>query len=167
MARRKGRKSSNFFAYPVQDDTPLGALGEGILVQGALSGLGITKVWVISADLQWSTSNHTPGEGPISVGLASGDLTVGETAEKLDARPTSRSDRIAMERSRRPVRRVGIFPGIAAEETLNDGKSIRTKLGFYLDEGIELNAWARNEDSAQFTTGTLIVVSGMVYMRWM
>lgn len=165
-ARRRRRRSNRFFAYPVEKDLILGALASNIAFDGDLTAFGSTRVRCISADLQWSMNNHVSGEGPISVGLSSSDLSVTEIIEHLDARPTSQSDIVAMERSRRPVRRAGVFSAGAGNEHLNDGKAIRTKLRFSVNEGVELSAWARNEDTAALTTGTIIHVTGTLYMMW-
>ncbi len=107
----------------------------------------------------------TVGEGPLRIGLFQGDLSNTEVGEHLDARPTGPSDRIAIERSGRPVRKVGKFADGVADEKLNNGVVIRTKLGFFLDEGIELEAYVRN-DGSDLTTGATAHVSGTLYMRW-
>ncbi len=163
MARKRDNK---FFAYRIEEQFALGALANGIAIAGDTTALGVTKCYLISADLVWSIEDSTSDEGPIDVGLASGDLSVTEIVEGLDAKPTSRSDRIAMERSRRPIRRAGSFAGSGANETLNDGKEIRTKLKFYIDEGIELVAWARNRSGATLTTGAVVNVVGTLFMKW-
>ncbi len=171
QATRKGRRrrrSGNFFAYPVQVDLALGALAEGATVAGDLTAFGTTRVRVISADLTWTINDGTSGQGPVRFGLTTNDLTVAEVNQKLDARPTSKSDIIAMERSRRPVRDAGKMSiDATGNAILNDGKPKRTKLGFSLDEGKELQAWARNEDSAVLVTGAILHVSGTLYMVWL
>ncbi len=144
----------------------LGTLGNGVAIAVALTSLGATKVYCISADLQWALDDATGAEGPIAVGMASGDLTVGEMVEAIDAQPTSRSDRIPMERARRPVRKAGQFSVFSTHETLNDGKAIRTPLKFYIDEGVELMAYARNRSGATLTTGAVLTVTGTLYMTW-
>ncbi len=162
----KHRKSSNFFAYRIEEQLALATLANGIALTGDLTALGLTKCYLISADLNWTIEGMTSGQGPIDVGVASGDLTATEIVESLDAKPTSRSDRIPMERSRRPVRRSGSFPSQDVTETLNDGKPIRTKLKFYIDEGIELVAWARNRSGATLAGGAVLNVTGNLFMKW-
>ncbi len=144
----------------------LTTLANGIIVANSVTAFGVTKAYLISADLQWSLDDNTAGEGPIAVGLTSSDLTVTEMAEKLDARPTSKSDIIAMERSRRPVRNSGAFAVSEVGETLNDGKAIRTPLKFVLAEGKELQIFARNKSGATLTTGAVVRVTGTLYMKW-
>jgi len=75
-------------------------------------------LFVISVDLMWSLLGGTAGEGPIEVGVAHGDLTVAEILEAIAASPTGPGDLIQNERSRRPVRGAGSFPGITATEVI-------------------------------------------------
>ncbi len=161
-----GRKSSKFFAYPIEVDVTLSTLGAGVVTSGAMTALGVTKAYCISADVTWSIDGLTEDEGPLRVGLFNGNLSNTEVSEKLDARPTSQSDIIAMERSRRPVRPAGKFAGNETNEVLNEGKSIRTKLGFIIDEGVELEAYVRNDGSGALTTGAIAHASGTLYMKW-
>ncbi len=166
MAKHKRRSKGGFFAYPIEKDLILGTLASNIAFKGDLTAFGATRVFCIAADIEWSISGHTTGQGPISVGLSHGDLTVTEVIEKLDARPSSRSDIIPMERARRPVRRAGVFSGNDTLEKLNDGKAIRTKIRFNVNEGVELACWARNEHTAALTTGSIVHAIGTLYMRW-
>ncbi len=164
--KRGRRRNSKFFVYPVETTLSLGSLSADAVLLSALTAFGITKVRLISADLTWSRKGATVNEGPVRVGLANNNLAIGEVAEKLDARPTSQTDIIAMERSRRPVRDAGAFQGENANETLNDGKVIRTKLGFVLDEGAELSIFVRNKSGASLTTGGVVQVQGKLYLAW-
>ncbi len=165
--RKSGRRrSSRFFAYPIAANLALGTLADGVIISTALTAFGQTRVSLISADISWSIDGLTANEGPIEIGLGSSNLSNTETGEALDASPTSQTDIIAMERSRRPVRRVGQFPGQSANESLKDGDQIRTTLKFPVNEGVELNLWARNRSGATLTTGAIVRVSGTLFMRW-
>ncbi len=166
MAKHKARRNSKFQALPINIQIALTTLGNAALLATAMTALGTTKFRTISADLQWSLRGSTPGEGPLQVGLANGNLTGAEIIENLDANPSSQNDIIALEWARRPVRRSGAFAVIAANETLNDGKPIRTKLRTYLDEGVELNAWVRNQSGAVLTTGAIVTIQGTLYGVW-
>ncbi len=164
MARHGRRR--NFFAYPIEDQLSLSTLANGIVLAGNLTTFGVTEAYCISADVQYTLDGLTPNEGPIDVGLSTSDLTVTEIVEQLTAQPTSKSDIIAMERSRRPVRKAGSFAGQSANESLNDGKPIRTRLKFMLAEGKELVLWARNRSGGTLTTGATVTVTGTLFMRW-
>ena len=162
-ARRK--RDPNFAVINVVAAISVGALSNDAIASAALTGV-VDDHYEISADLQWSIRDHTAGEGPIQVGVTSGDLTQAEVLEALAASPTGRSDRIAKERSSRPVRRVGFFAGLNTEEVLNDGKSIRTRTKWPADDTDALSAWAVNRSGATLTTGTILTVVGNVYIRW-
>ncbi len=144
----------------------LGTLANGIVLAQSLTSLGVTEAYCISVDIQYALDGLTANEGPIDVGVSTTDLTVTEIVEQLTAQPTSKSDIIAMERSRRPVRKAGSFAGQSPNEILNDGKPIRTRCKFSLAEGKELVLWARNRSGASLTTGATVTVTGTLYMRW-
>ncbi len=151
---------------PITADLVLSTLANGVVVATNLTTFGLTKVRCISADLSWSLNGATALEGPIVVGLASGDLSVTEIAEKLDAAPTSRSDRVQMEQGGRPVRSSGRFPVLSSNEVIDNGNMKRTKCPWFVDEGIELLVWARNKSGATLTTGAIVRVQGTLYMTW-
>ncbi len=164
--RRRRRRSNKFFAYPVNTFFALGAATDNLIVLSALTTFGSTRVRVVSADLSWQLNGSTAGEGPIRVGLASDNLSATEIGQALDAAPTSQSDIIAIERAKRPVRHVGLFTAETTGSDLRDGVTIRTRLGFSLNEGIELAAWARNKFGATITTGSGVTVTGTLYCVW-
>ncbi len=157
--------NSKFQALPVNAVLTLGALGSETVISTALTQLA-DDFWFQSADLSWAMELHTAGEGAISVGLANGDLSVTEIKEAINSSPTSRSDIVAREQARWPVRKVGIFPGLVAEEVLQDGRQIRTTIKMYLAEEKELVFYAMNISGGAFTTGTVIRVYGNLYGEW-
>ncbi len=157
-----------FQALPVNASLALSTLATETALTVALSALA-DDFYVISADLTWTIRDLTGGEDPIHVGLANGDLSVAEIKEAINAAPTSRSDIVAREHARRPIRRIGSFVSGSANlfgNYLNDGKPIRTKVKMYLAEGVELNAFAFNASGAALTTGAVMRVYGTLYGRW-
>ncbi len=166
MARKRSSRGRNFVAIPFQTALTLGTLADlTAFITSTVSGFG-EDIYVLSVDALWALHTHTAGEGPISVGLAHGDLTVTEIKENLQAEMTDPDDIIAKERSRRPVRKSGIFSGLNTEEALANGEQIRTKVKFSVGDGHNLNAWAFNQSGAALTTGTVIQVIGTIYGRW-
>lgn len=123
-------------------------------------------LYCLSIDTTWSSVDHTAKEGPIVVGVAHGDLSVTEIKEATEAEMTDPDDIIARERARRPVRTIGVFDGETENEKLNDGRMLRTKMKFSVGDGHQPVLWAKNKDTAQLTTGTLIKVNGVLYGRW-
>ncbi len=111
--------------------------------------------------------NHTAGQGPIYVGICHSDLTVTEVREALQAEMTDPDDIIAKERSRRPVRKLGVFKSIDLDDTINDGMPLRKKIRFAVGDGHNLQLWAFNRSGAALTTGSIITALGTLYGRWL
>ncbi len=167
MARKKGsrKRDPNFVVLKVSHQMGLGTLADDTAVAGSLLDLA-DDVYLISADLTWSINGLTAGEGPTEVGISSNAMSVTNIIEAIDASPTSRGDRIALERTSRPVRQAGSLPGLTTNEVLNDGRSVRTSLKFALDQAQILQVYAVNRSGGSRTTGGVLITTGKVYARW-
>ncbi len=164
--RKPYRKyNSKFQALPVNDTSALGTLADATVLRSGLTNLS-DDFWFQSADLMFTLDGLTPGEAPIMVGVAHGDLSVVEIKEAIEAKPTNRGDIVAREQARRPVRQVGTFAGQVVNDTLNDGKPIRVPLKMYVAEGIELNMFSFNRSGAVLTTGATVSINGVLYGEW-
>ena len=162
---KRGR-SKNFFVSKVNKDIALSTLANGVVVSDTLLDL-VQDAWIISADLSWSIRDLTAGEGPIEVGITSSVLSATEIAECLDASPNSQDDRVPLERTLRPVRDVGSFPGLASEEVLNNGNRFRTKIKMVITSARDLRIYARNSSGiANLATGAVVRAHGKVYGNW-
>lgn len=168
MARKRSgrRRRKGFVAIPFRTTLTLGTLGAATVFTNALFPAFGEDFFAISADIGWSMRGHTAAEGPLYVGLAHGDYTEPEILENLQAELTDPDDKVAQEHSRRQVRRVGVFEGLETHETLNDGRPIRTQIKISIGDGFSLNGYAFNESGAALTTGTIIVLDGILYGRW-
>ncbi len=121
---------------------------------------------MVSADLVVSLEGLTPGEGPITVGIAHADYSSTEIGEWFAGTGGwSTADLVAQEVRARKIRQIGSFDGAAATETLNDGKKIKVKLGFYIDDGQTLQMWAFNGSGSALTTGGVLEMNGAVWAR--
>ncbi len=160
---RKGQ--TPFIGLPVLSELSLSTLGDNQVIKDALTSLA-QDFYAISADLTWAIHGFTPTEGPLQFGLAHGDYTVTEIKEAIEAAPISQSDKIAIERSRRQVRKVGLFQGQVANESFNDGRVKRVRTKMMLTEGQELAAWVYNTGGSALTTGSQVDVMGTVYGVW-
>ncbi len=162
----KKRNGKGFVAVRVNSTLTLGTLASNVAVVQALDGsVAVDKMFAVSADILWGSLNATPGEGPIVVGLAHDDYSVTEIKEALEASNMDQSDKVAQEQARRLVRDAGIFPYILSEETLNQGRHIRTRLKFYVENGHGINAFAINRSGSTLTTGSFIKAEGKLFMR--
>lgn len=95
----------------------------------------------------------TSEEGPIVIGLASGELTDAEIEECLEARPVDRNDRVELEKSSRPVWPLAILGANQSNaETAVIDKTIRWT--FSNDDGWKY--WAYSLDGTSLTTGSYV-----------
>ncbi len=163
---QRGNRRKNFVAIPFAAGLTLSTLADGVVLAGAALAAFGEDIFIVSMDLLWTLRGGTAGEGPIIVGVAHGDLTVTEIKEALEAELTDPDDIIAKERARRPVRRVGVFPGLATNESLEDGKKIRQKVKFSVGDTHTLNLFAQNNSGGALTGGQICNISGTIYGRW-
>ncbi len=166
VTKHKGKSRSRLAVINVDENIVLGTLGNGAAITSDGDPMGREFYW-ISNDLYWQVDGLTVGQGPIVVGIAHNDYTDVEIAENLNQTGMEDpGDKIAQEHGRRLVRRSGQFGGGSANEALNDGKSIRTKAGWVLQDGFAPAFWAQNKSGAALTTGAAVRVLGKMYGRW-
>lgn len=166
MPSKRGRgRRGTIIAGKVLAGFDLLTLGNTAVKGETLTDTVDSKAFLISADLVWSLKG-TAGEGPIEVGVAHSDYSDTEIEEWIEANGSwNQGDKIQQERAKRKCRRVGIFALQDASEVLNDGKPIRTKCGWMLEEDQTLKVWAYNRSGATLTTGTVVKCDGTCYLR--
>ncbi len=160
-----GNRTGQLAKIPIQVSQALGALADGAVVKATLNNFS-DEVVVMSSKLTWTLFNNTAGQGPINVGIATDDLSVGEIQEAINASPTSRSDHVAFEQASRPVRQAGAFAGLSTEEVLNDGRPLRQKLGLAVANNNDPVFYANNVSGGALTTGTSLRVIGHIIVKW-
>ncbi len=165
LAARKRRRGGRLVVWPVSGSLALSTLANNTVLQGTLWDIA-DDAYLISADLTVSGLNMTATEGPISVGVSSNSLNAAQVLEALEASPTNRGDRVAIEQAGRPVREIADLSGVGTEEVANDGKPIRVKLRMPMNSAQILEIFARNKSGATLTTGTVVRVDGKIYGRW-
>ncbi len=166
--KRKYRYGSPITAIPFEHVLSLSTLGDNTIVKSEIIPAQMaTGFYAISADISVVLRDATPGEGPISFGLAHGDLSTSEIVEALQAEVFDPSDIIARERARRPVRLLGQFPVLSADEALNHGDKQRLPLRFKVHQNNQVTSWALNKSGGTLTTGAQIEMIGVLYGRWL
>ncbi len=160
MARKR-----KFTWIPFDTEVAWGASVDEAIVATAVLTFG-EDFYLHAVKATWSIHGHTATEGPLDVGFAHGDLSIAEIGEALVAELTDPDDIIARERARRPVRSVGTFPGLATEETLNQGEPIYRAARFTVGNDHSVKLWGVNRSGATLTTGTLTNVSGHLVGRF-
>ncbi len=166
--RRAKRGSGKNFAVIPQDPTiTLGTLADDTVILGSQLTLQ-QDISYKSCDVEISVRNQTPGEGPVLVGLAAPQLTIVEIEEAVDAVPVSQQDYPAIEHARRPVRVIGSFPSITADELLSQGqyrRRIRLPMTC-LNDGFLPTFFAYNRSGGPLTTGGIILINAKHYGTW-
>ncbi len=168
VKRRRGRKRrAKLVAIPFVARLPLSTLGASTVVTiSALPSDFGEDFYCHSVFATWALREGTATEGPLSFGYAHGDLSVTEILEAITAEVTDPDDIIAKERSRRPVRKTGSFPGLSTNEIWNDGRQGRTGLGFSVGDGHTLDCWILNNSASALAGGTIVEIDGVIYGRW-
>ncbi len=159
MAKRKGRrKMGRYLRGPVDEDMALGTLASKDVVAQVFGSTVNERTLISSIVATYSMEGFTPGDdiGPIMVGVSHGDYTAAEIEEFLEGTAGwNEGDKIALERANRKIRRIGVFedPSSANQSvTLNDGRPIKTKLNWILNQGITLDVWAYNMGAQPLAT---------------
>lgn len=134
----------------VDEELGLGSLAATTLQGTSFDDAVTERTYISSLVATWTMKNFTVVEnaGPILVGVCHSDYTDAEIEEVIESTTTwEEADMIGQELAQRKIRRIGIFPGPTlnlATQVLNDGKPIRTKLGWILNTGQTLRVWAYN-----------------------
>ncbi len=166
MARRPKRRAFTLRGVRASPSISLGALAAITVFAGAIFGNADGAYRIMSYTGTWSIENHTAGEGPIVVGFAHGSYTVTQIKEAIESGASiSIGNKLADEHAGRLVRRIGTFSGNSTEETLNDGKPIKTRLNWAIPIGTNFNLFAYNDSTATLTTGTIVRTNGKGWVK--
>ncbi len=171
MAKRgRRRKFRRYLRGQVDEDGDVGTLAGETLVGFTLIDVVEEKAWLSSVKLIWALDNVTAATnnaGPLVVGVCHSDYTAAEIEAWMEATNSwKQGDKVAQEKARRFIRRVGIFPGADSgspeiAHVLNDGRPIHTKCGWMLTTGQTLKIWAYNAGTGAYaTTAPVLHVQG-------
>ncbi len=159
LAKRKGRKRfRRYIRGEVDDELALGTLNPKVVVAAAFDQSVVERTFISSLVARWSVKNVTPSStaGPILVGVAHSDYSAAEIEAWIENTGSwTEADQVGQEIGRRKIRKIGIFPGVTLEtevSVLNLGKPIKTKLGWVLTTGQNIQAWAYNLGTGAFAT---------------
>ncbi len=142
----------------VDEDLAIGTLASKTLVGTNFDEVVNERTLVSSVVASWSIANWTPaaGVGPLVFGVAHGDYSDAEIEEVIENTGSwNEGDKIAAERARRQIRTIGVYQSpldAAGVTTLNDGKPVKVKLNWILNQGESLKIWAYNTGTAAFAT---------------
>lgn len=162
MAMAKKRNMRGYRRLPFRFDAGVGAITVSEFSGIDLGSTVNERMYLSSVVTTVGTEGFTTGEGPFVVYVAHSDYTNTEVEEAIKATNSwDMGDLVAREQANRKVRLVAEFSGTAADQIANDGKPIKVKLGFTLEEGDTLQ-WGVFAAADTITTGGSIVLAGHV-----
>ncbi len=144
----------------------LGTQANATVIKNDNADASDIKTFAISLHGTWTKRNGTIGEGPLMVGVAHSDYSAAEIEEWIEASNSwDQGDLVAQEVAKRKIRRVGAFSGDTVEETLNDGRVIKTPLKWLLNAGDTISVWVYSRVGSTLTTGVNVIMDGIVWLR--
>ncbi len=165
MPAKARRRRFNLRKAKTTAELPLGTLASDTVIAVALTGAADGPYRCKSVDLTYSLKGGVDAEGPITIGLAHSDYTVGEIKEAIEsAGAISQGSKVEQEQANRLVRPIGTFPD-GIRSALNDGMPIKTKLNWRINVGDTVVLWAYNEDDDALATGVIVHATGPLWIQ--
>ncbi len=166
MAKKRSRRRRRFNLRQVRvtPELALATLASDTALVVGMTGVAVNSYRCRSIKGVWNKRLATAGEGPITVGFAHSDYSVTEIKECLETLNIDPGNKVAQERAKRLIRIVGTF-GSNANEALNDGKPISTKLNWLITEAFQVNFFVFNDDTVALTTGSLVNFTGNMWVQ--
>ncbi len=144
----------------VDEELALASLASKDVVGAVFDETVNERTYCASIDAVYALANITAAAnlGPFIFGVAHGDYSDAEIEEWLEnTGQWNEGDLVATrEIGRRLIRQIGTFPTQLTGDTqaMNDGKPMKTKLGWILLQGQTLRLWIYNAGSAAVATTT-------------
>ncbi len=141
----------------IAENLALGTLGANVLISGVTDTVN-ERTLISSVVATYSLAGLTPGEniGPVLVGLAHSDYTDAEIEAWVENQTGwDEGDLASREIANRKIRRIGLFDEPATANlsvALNEGRTIKTKLNWIVNQGQGLSLWAYNTGTAAIAT---------------
>lgn len=162
LAKKKGSGRSRMSGYrnlSVVMDQSIGALTADTQSGFNIPGTATERMWASSVQATYTMTDLTAGEGPVHLYVAHSDYEDSEVQEWRQATGAwDQGDLVAREQRSRKCRYIGTFSGLTESETLNDGKPIKTKLGWMIETGdtLQFSLFATEAHA----TGAELVING-------
>ncbi len=149
---RARRKMGRYIKGNIDLDFALGTLAAQDVVVSAIQDTVNERSLISSIVCTYSMSGYTvvDNAGPIMVGVAHSDYSDAEIEAWIEnALSWDEGDLAAQEVAGRKIRKIGTIPVVTtlAASPLNDGKPIKTKLNWVVNQGQSLKFWAYNHGS--------------------
>ncbi len=150
----------------IDEEFSLSTLAAATLLSSDLSDNVDEESFLLSTECVYALRGGTVGQGPIVIGWAHNDYTDPEIEAYVEnTQGWTRGDLIAMEIAKRKVRIVGIFSGNTADEVLNDGRPLKTRMRFNLISAKGLSLWAYNDSGGALAGGATLSANGHAWLK--
>jgi len=162
----KSRRRRRYLKGNIDENLGLGTLASGTLISDTWDETVNERSLVSSVVASWSVDLLTSPQGPILFGVAHSDYTDAEIEEVIEnAGSWNEGDLVSQEKAKRKIRIIGQFVSEELAGTtdvrFNEGKPVKTKLNWILNQGQTLKMWAYNRsDTALATTAPVVRCSG-------
>ncbi len=150
MAKKRGRRGGRYIKGNVDEELDLGTLASRTVASGAFDESASQRMVCTSIEATYTLAQFTDtaSVGPIEVGIAHSDYDTTEITEYLqNGGSWDEGNKIQQEIARRQIRSLGIFEiksNSGMNSVLNDGKPMKTRLNWVLNNGDTLDLWAMN-----------------------
>ncbi len=158
MPKKSGKFPRGYIRGAINNSLNLTTLAALTVVTDANDDAVKEMAWCSSIVCRWSLQNLTPGsgDGPILAGFCHSDYTDAEIEAFIEQDTSWDSgDMVSREIGKRKIRLVGVFdtPRDALSAiVLNDGKPIRSKVGWMLNTDKTIKWFAYNLGSSALAT---------------
>ncbi len=158
----KGRRKGKILKGKFDNSLTLAALAANTGVLDATE-IVAQRSFLLSMEAVHSIAGLTAGD-TVYLAVAHSDYTLAEVEEWIENQGGwDEGNLISQEINRRKIRSIGTF---TFEETvLNEGRVLKTKLGFIVTSGDGLNFVLYNPDAAALTTGSEWTSLGHVWIK--
>ncbi len=155
---RRKRNMGRYIRGGIDEALSLGTLAAKDAISQIIGDAPADRLLISSIVCTYSLTAFTKstGDGPILVGIAHSDYTAAEIEEWIESSGSwDEGNKQQQEVANRLVRRIGIFDNPideAAAARLNDGRMIKTKLNWIVQEDQRLSLWAYNIGTSALAT---------------
>lgn len=165
LAHRRRRKRVRLIKGQIDESVALSTLAAETGILAPTDTVDDTS-YLISTEMVFSIREHTAGQGPLVLYWAHSDYTLAEIEEFIELQTGwGQADEVSKEISRRKVKLIGQFSGSGTEEILNDGRLLKTKVGFVVSESQGLNLVVYNGSGSTLTSGTIVEFKGHCWIK--
>ena len=161
---RKGRRGNRLIKGTFDNSFTLGALPANQGIVDPTDDQVADRCYAISMEAVYTMTGLAAGE-TVYLYVAHSDWTLAEIEEFIENQQGWDEGNLRQREIANRGRSIKLIGAWAADGVLNDGRPLKTKLGFILADSDGLQFVAYNPDAAALTTGSEITALGHVWLR--